>query len=71
MSVPFELAESGEIRLTLVDQTGREVRRLSQETDTRGRHAMIFDVSDLPAGAYRRVLVANGSVASTLVHVVR
>ncbi len=44
--IPFELAESGPVRLTVVNLVGQEVRRLVQETRRGGDHRVRWDGRD-------------------------
>ena len=44
--IPFELAEAGPVRLTVVNLVGQEVRRLVQETRRGGAHRVRWDGRD-------------------------
>ena len=44
--IPFELAEAGPVRLTVVNLVGQEVRRLVQETRRAGAHRVRWDGRD-------------------------
>jgi len=52
INIAFTLSEAQNIQLALLDQTGRVVRQLADETFTIGQQQVSYVVSDLPAGMY-------------------
>jgi len=52
INIAFTLSEAQNIQLALLDQTGRVVRQLADETFTIGQQQVSYAVSDLPAGMY-------------------
>ncbi|MEZ4702631.1 MAG: T9SS type A sorting domain-containing protein [Rhodothermales bacterium] len=66
-SIPFNLAQTGPVSLTVFDMLGREVRTLVDETLPAGRHEVSFDAGALPSGMYiYRLKTAAGSQTRTL-----
>ena len=51
-TVNFALPESADVRVTVFDMLGRQVRVLVNGTLPAGRHEVVFDASQLPSGAY-------------------
>lgn len=52
INIAFSLSESQSIQFALLDQTGRVIRQLADETFTAGQQQVSYTVSDLPAGMY-------------------
>jgi len=52
INIAFSLSESQNIQFALLDQTGRIVRQLADETFTAGQQQVSYTVSDLPTGMY-------------------
>lgn len=50
--IRFDLPQTGRVKLTVFDISGREVTRLKDETMGSGSHAIAFDASSLPSGIY-------------------
>lgn len=50
--IPFELPESGWVKLSVLDLSGREVRLLVSGEQGAGRHVVPFDASGLASGLY-------------------
>ncbi len=68
--VEFTLARAGDVRLDLLDVSGRAVAHLAGGDYAAGRHEVAFGASGIPAGVYELVLSAPGRVlASRRVHV--
>jgi plastocyanin len=61
--IPFELATSEEITLTLHDITGREVHRIVKQF-TSGKHEVEVDLSAWSTGSYIYRLTGDGVMAS-------
>ncbi len=55
-TMAFELPEAAQLRLRLYDNSGREVKLLTQGAFGPGKHAMDFSLGHLPAGLYAFVL---------------
>jgi hypothetical protein len=51
-TITFTLPEPQNMRLTIYDLLGRQVRTLIDECTQAGAHAVIFDASDLSSGVY-------------------
>jgi len=52
INITFSLSESQAVQFALLDQTGRVVRQLADETFTAGTQQVSYTISDLPAGMY-------------------
>jgi hypothetical protein len=61
-TVTFELPREAEVSLRLYDVAGREVARLAEGPQARGRHLVPVSAQRLAPGAYHYVLKALGSV---------
>jgi hypothetical protein len=59
-SIPFELAETTSMRLTVLDLAGRELAVLVDGLVERGQHQLQFDGSALASGMYLLRLEAGG-----------
>ncbi|MFT4603662.1 MAG: putative repeat protein (TIGR01451 family) [Rhodothermales bacterium] len=64
-SIPFELAESAEVRLAIYDLLGREVSVLVDGLVTAGHHQVAFDAGQVPSGTYL-VRMSAGSEQRTM-----
>jgi hypothetical protein len=60
--IMFSLAAPGDVRLTVVDVLGREVRTLLREARPAGTHEVLFDAAGLAGGVYYYTLRAAGRV---------
>jgi len=63
-AVEFELAEAADVRLSVFDVLGREVRLVTEGARRSGPHAAALDVQGLSPGTYV-VRLATGAVART------
>ena len=62
-TVPFTLAQDGEVRLAVYDLLGREVAVLAQGRMSAGSHTAVFDASRLSSGTYLvRFSAPDGSI---------
>ncbi len=61
-TVRFTLAEASEVSLVVYDVLGREVAHLVSDAADAGQHAVVFDGSGLPSGAYVVRVAAGGNV---------
>ena len=52
INIAFTLNESQNIQLALLDQTGRVIHQLGNETFAAGQQQVAYTISDLPAGMY-------------------
>ena len=59
-TIPFTLAESMHVRITVHDVLGRETAVLTDQVWGAGPQEISFDGSQLPAGAYFYRLEADG-----------
>ncbi len=50
--IRYSLMEETELRLSVLDHLGREVRVLAEGTAAAGTHAVTFDAGDFPSGIY-------------------
>ncbi len=51
-TVACSLPQAQQVRLSVYDVLGREVRRLVDGDQAAGRHEVVFDASTLPSGTY-------------------
>ena len=66
-TVRIELPESSNVRITVYDMTGREVRNLHDGYLSMGTHEFRFDADDLPSGTYLyRVNTDRGQETGTM-----
>jgi len=52
INITFSLSESQNIQFALLDQTGRVVRQLADESFAAGQQQLAYTISDLPTGMY-------------------
>lgn len=69
--IPFELAESGRVEITVYDVLGRRIANLASNVYTSGKQEIDWDVSSLPSGTYFCRLVVNGTVKTQPIRVLR
>jgi hypothetical protein len=50
--INYQLPKSGEVKLTIYDAIGREVKILVNEKQNAGSYQVVFDGSNLPSGVY-------------------
>lgn len=70
-AIEFELAEASEVRLSILDVLGREVRVLAEGPRRAGPHATSFSVAGVSPGTYVVRLVAGGTAHARQMVVVR
>ena len=68
-TIAFSLAETGDVRLTVYDVLGREVKVLMNEALMRGRHEVVWDgtnaaLESVPSGVYFACLSAGDRSAT-------
>ena len=68
-TIAFSLAEAGDVRLTVYDVLGREVKVLMNEALMRGRHEVVWDgtnaaLESVPSGVYFACLSAGDRSAT-------
>lgn len=51
-TIPFNITESGNVRIALVDVQGRIIRTLTNKHYTAGKHTLDVNLSGLPKGVY-------------------
>lgn len=61
-TIPFELAQSADVRLEVYDMLGRRVALLVNETRQAGEHTAVFESGNLPSGMYIARLQAGEQV---------
>lgn len=60
--IPYDLASSGNVRITVFDVAGRPVATLLDAQQNAGRHQVAFDAAGLPSGVYMIRMEAGGQV---------
>ncbi len=60
--IPFELAQSGSVRLIVYDVTGRKVSTLVNAPMAAGRHTVTFNAAGIPSGVYIVRMEAGGQI---------
>jgi protocatechuate 3,4-dioxygenase beta subunit len=60
--IPYDLASTGRVRITVYDVTGRPVATLLDAQQNGGRHQLAFNAVGLPSGVYMVRLEAGGQV---------
>jgi hypothetical protein len=60
--IPFELAQSGAVRLAVYDVTGRQVALLVNTSMGAGRHSITFNAAGIPSGVYIVRMEAGGRI---------
>ncbi len=63
--IPFELAESSDVRIAVYDVTGRLVASLVDSRMSAGTHQTTFNATGLPSGVYVVRLEAGGQVLTS------
>ena len=59
-TIPFNLRETGHVRMTVYDMQGREIRVLIDGVIQPGQHQVTFDAANLPSGTYMYRLDVEG-----------
>ncbi|MCC2546669.1 LamG domain-containing protein [Hymenobacter sp. BT175] len=60
-TIPYTLRQSGQVRLRVLDLTGREVVKLVDEVKPAGSYAIPFNAAGLTAGVYVSQLTLDGN----------
>jgi len=60
--IPYDLASTSRVRITVYDVTGRPVASLLDAQQNAGRHQVAFNAAGLPSGVYMVRLEAGGQV---------
>ena len=60
--IPFELAQTGAVRLAIYDVTGRQVALLVNASMGAGRHSVTFNAAGIPSGVYIVRMEAGGRI---------
>jgi hypothetical protein len=60
--IPYDLASSSRVRISVYDVTGRPVASLLDAQQNAGRHQVAFNAAGLPSGVYMVRLEAGGQV---------
>ncbi len=63
--IPFDLAQSGDVRLAVYDVTGRKVSTLLNTSMGAGRHSVTFNAAGIPSGVYIVRLEAGGRIMTS------
>ncbi|MCA0447488.1 MAG: T9SS type A sorting domain-containing protein [Bacteroidetes bacterium] len=63
-TIPFRLTQSGPVKMTVYDISGREIRVLKNEFMAPGNHQVTFQADEFPSGLYLVRLEAEGKVLS-------
>jgi flagellar hook assembly protein FlgD len=60
--IPFEIDSPAEISLEILNETGVQVRFITQKAYQNGKHTIPFDGTDLNPGIYFCILKSDGGV---------
>ena len=71
VQLPFELAQPGDVHVSVFDALGRMVATLADGHRDAGRHTVQFQTAGLPAGTYRCVLRVASAVLTQPIVVLR
>jgi hypothetical protein len=63
--IPFELAQTGSVKLAVFDVTGRQVAVLVNTSMGAGRHTVTFNAAGIPSGVYIVRLEAGGQIMTS------
>jgi hypothetical protein len=63
--IPFDLAKSGMVQLSVFDVTGRKVSTLVNTSMSAGRHMVTFNAAGIPSGVYIVRLEAGGQLMTS------
>ena len=69
--IRFDLPQAGHVQLTIYDVSGKEVARLVNEALQAGAHALTWDASGSPSGAYLYRLTAGAFTETKVMTLVR
>jgi hypothetical protein len=58
--IPFDMAQSGKVRIAIYDVTGRLLKTLMDQNMIAGRHTIALDASTMPSGVYMVRMDAGG-----------
>ena len=58
--ITYEVPNAGNVKITVYDSSGREIRTLLNETKNSGTYKLTFDASNLSSGVYFYSLQTNG-----------
>jgi len=58
--IPFEIAKTGKVEVLIIDNLGRTIKRLINETLPAGKHEAAFEGASLPEGMYFYQIRGNG-----------
>ncbi len=70
-TLSYELFDAGEVRLEIVDLSGRTVALLENGRQPTGEYTVSWNTGVLPAGMYIVKLTASGSVATEKITIIR
>ncbi len=63
--IPFELAQTGTVKLAVYDVTGRQVTVLVNASMGAGRHSVTFNAAGIPSGVYMVRMEAGGRIMTS------
>jgi len=63
--IPFELAQTGTVKLAVYDVTGRQVAVLVNASMGAGRHSVTFNAGGIPSGVYMVRMEAGGRIMTS------
>jgi hypothetical protein len=63
--IPFELAQTGSVKLAVYDVTGRQVAVLVNASMNAGRHSVTFNAAGIPSGVYMVRMEAGGQIMTS------
>ena len=69
--IDFTLRESTQVRLSVFDMLGREVRTLVDGNLSKGHHQVTFRADDLPSGSYLYRMVTSEFTSTRIMHLAK
>jgi chitinase len=63
-NIDYQLPRDGRVKLTVYDVLGNEIKKLVDGYNSKGRHSVSFNASNLASGIYFYQLISNGFFAT-------
>ena len=64
--INFDLPKDANVKITVFDITGREIKTLVNEVRTAGYYTVLFDASEISSGVYLYRLMTDGDIKSVI-----
>jgi len=64
--IDFDIPKDANVKITIFDMSGREIRTLVKEFKTAGYYTVQFDASGISSGAYFYRLMTDGDIKSVI-----